>query len=722
MSNQERKCFSKDHEESPSFYCAECKIYMCNNCKELHSKLFKCHKEYNLDEDIDQIFNGYCKEKNHLDKLEYYCKTHNKLCCSACIAKIKKKDKGQHTNCEVYVIEDIKDNKKDILQKNITYLEDLSKNIETSIKELKEMFKKINESKDALKLKIQGTFTKIKDQINEREDELLLEVDKLYEETYVSDNVIRDLDKLPNRIKSSLDKGQTISKDWEKENKLNSLIYECINIENNLDYINKVNQIMKKSKNEMNTHIKFFPEEKMDISQFLSKIVKFGKIYKDNELNESDELEIMIKSNDKEEKNHILFELNKISYEKYNQYFSKKIKYEEDEIVFTIFLEGKDSNSLNSMFEIFDKSKLNNNGKIKFSMRKENNKLLLDFKINSKDIDDNLLKYLYNLYYNNIEISIILKSNLDLNKVLKMSGYDFFVSLFSNMLSAKIKGLKELLKTSLQKRKKIRMQMNNVEKNEEKNNINNEEINLKNEKENINNKKKEDNKLMGLKNMKKNNDDELINLESKNEEKMKIINDDEINDQICEDDLNGIINMILFISIFNKIKVNYLPEEILKFIVEIFEKTKEDLNVVLKEIIKNGKSFITFLSENLKDIFNYIKLDKCLITILFMKHKFGLALDINSIGLSNLAHELIEMEIQEEEKEQEGEEKQVDMKIPENMKISENVKKPENMKISENVKKPENVKIPVGMKISENVKKSENVKIPENMKKPEKKK
>ena len=626
MSNQEKKCFSKDHEESPSFYCAECEIYMCNNCKELHSKLFKYHKEYNLDKDMDQIFNGYCKEKNHLDKLEYYCKTHNKLCCSACIAKIKKKDKGQHTNCEVYVIEDIKDNKKDILQKNITYLEDLSKNIETSIKELKEMFKKINESKDALKLKIQGTFTKIKDQINEREDELLLEVDKLYEETYVSDNVIRDLDKLPNRIKSSLDKGQTISKDWEKENKLNSLIYECINIENNLDYINKVNQIMKKSKNEMNTHIKFFPEEKMDISQFLSKIVKFGKIYKDNELNESDELEIMIKSNDKEEKNHILFELNKISYEKYNQYFSKEIKYEEDEIVLTIFLEGKDSNSLNSMFEIFDKSKLNNNGKIKFSMRKENNKLLLDFKINSKDIKDGLLKYLYNLYYNNIEISIILKSNLDLNKVLKMSGYDFFVSLFPTMLSAKFKGLKELLKTLIQKSKKIRIQKNDVE----------------NELENTN-----DNELMDLKNMKKNNDDE-------------------INDHISETYLNRIILMIFFISIFNKSKINYLPEEILNLMLIANGQTKEDLNVDLKKIIKNGKHLITFLSRHLKDIFNYIKLDKCLITILFMKHKFGLTLDINSIGLLNLANELIEMEIQEEKKEQEGEEKQEDMLIQEN--------------------------------------------------------
>lgn len=626
MSNQEKKCFSKDHEESPSFYCAECKIYMCNNCKELHSKLFKCHKEYNLDEDIDQIFNGYCKEKNHLDKLEYYCKTHNKLCCSACIAKIKKKDKGQHTNCEVYVIEDIKDNKKDILQKNITYLEDLSKNIETSIKELKEMFKKINESKDALKLKIQGTFTKIKDQINEREDELLLEVDKLYEETYVSDNVIRDLDKLPNRIKSSLDKGQTISKDWEKENKLNSLIYECINIENNLDYINKVNQMMKKSKNEMNTHIKFFPEEKMDISQFLSKIVKFGKIYKDNELNESDEYEIMIKSNDKEEKNHILFELNKISYEKYNQYFSKEIKYEEDEIVLTIFLEGKDSNSLNSMFEIFDKSNLNNSGGIKFSMRKENNKLLLDFKINFKDVNNGLLKYLYNLYYNTIEISIILKSNLDLNKVLKMSGYDFFVSLFPSMLSAKFKGLKELLKTLLQKRKKIRIQKNYV----------------KNELENI-----DDNELMDLKNMKKNNDDE-------------------INDYISETYLNKIIVMIFFISIFNKSKINYLPEEMLNLILEDKRRTKEDLNVDLKKIIKNGKHLITFLSGLLKDIFNYIKLDKCLITILFMKHKFGLTLDINSIGLLNLANELIEMEIKEEKKEQEGEEKQEDMLIQEN--------------------------------------------------------
>ena len=94
MTIKEKKCFSKDHEESPSFYCIECEIYMCKNFKDLHSKLFKYHKEYNLDKDINLIFNGLWKEKNHLDKLEYFCKTHNKLCCSACIPKIKRNDKG----------------------------------------------------------------------------------------------------------------------------------------------------------------------------------------------------------------------------------------------------------------------------------------------------------------------------------------------------------------------------------------------------------------------------------------------------------------------------------------------------------------------------------------------------------------------------------------------------------------------------------------------------
>ena len=67
---------------------------------------------------------------------EYFCKTHNQLCCAACIPKIKNKKNGQHTDCEIYLIEDIKDKKKNKLNENIKCLEDLSNILENTINEL----------------------------------------------------------------------------------------------------------------------------------------------------------------------------------------------------------------------------------------------------------------------------------------------------------------------------------------------------------------------------------------------------------------------------------------------------------------------------------------------------------------------------------------------------------------------------------------------------------
>ena len=49
---------------------------MCNKCKNNHTELFKNHHHtYNLDININDIFTGMCKEKNH-SKLDYFCKTH----------------------------------------------------------------------------------------------------------------------------------------------------------------------------------------------------------------------------------------------------------------------------------------------------------------------------------------------------------------------------------------------------------------------------------------------------------------------------------------------------------------------------------------------------------------------------------------------------------------------------------------------------------------------
>jgi small GTP-binding protein len=130
MIDPKNKCYSKGHEEiMPNYYCPQCKIYMCKKCEISHSDLFyqKNHILINLDKDkeINDIFTGYCKENNHLEKLEYFCKTHNKLCCSSCIVKIKREGKGQHTDCDICLIENIKDEKNKIFKKIIESLEEL---------------------------------------------------------------------------------------------------------------------------------------------------------------------------------------------------------------------------------------------------------------------------------------------------------------------------------------------------------------------------------------------------------------------------------------------------------------------------------------------------------------------------------------------------------------------------------------------------------------------
>ena len=100
------------------------------------------------------IFTGYCKEDKHSDELEYFCKTHNKLCCAACISKIKSKGNGKHKDCDICDIEDIKNEKKNKLKNNCKYLEDLSITLEQSINEIKLIFEKIKENKNNLILRI----------------------------------------------------------------------------------------------------------------------------------------------------------------------------------------------------------------------------------------------------------------------------------------------------------------------------------------------------------------------------------------------------------------------------------------------------------------------------------------------------------------------------------------------------------------------------------------
>ena len=272
MKNMKKKCSSIKHKESidADIYCQQCQIYMCNKCLNHHSELFQSHYLYTLDKDMDTIFSGFCNFKNHNNKLEYFCKTHNQLCCVACISKIKDNNNGQHRDCKICSIEEIKEGKKNILQQNISYLENIYKNIEDTINKLKLLFETINKSKEDLKLNIQKIFTKIRNKLNDREDALLLEVDKQFENLYFKEELIKISEGLPKKIKKALENGKIINNDWNDNKKLTSLINECLNIEKNIEYINEINENVKKY-NMINKLIKFIPEDD-EINTFLDKI------------------------------------------------------------------------------------------------------------------------------------------------------------------------------------------------------------------------------------------------------------------------------------------------------------------------------------------------------------------------------------------------------------------------------------------------------------------
>ena len=144
----------------------------------------------------------------------------------------------------------------------------------------------MNEKKEDLKLNVQKVFTKIRSEINNREDELLSEIDQMYDKLYIKEELVKESEKLPNKIKIYLEKGKIINEDWDKDNKLNLIINDCINIENNIKNINKIhNNINKFTNNEINIY--FYPQEVKSINSFLESIKNFGQIITDDFLKDS---------------------------------------------------------------------------------------------------------------------------------------------------------------------------------------------------------------------------------------------------------------------------------------------------------------------------------------------------------------------------------------------------------------------------------------------------
>ena len=335
MENNIKKCSNKEHEKIDAFYlCSECKLYMCNKCENFHSKLFQNHKCQKLDKDSNELFIEICQLKGHNNNpLEFFCKTHNQLCCSSCLCTLKQKGKGQHKDCDVCIIEDIKEEKKNALENNIQNLENLSKNLDNIINRIKNISETLKQKKEDLKLEILNIFTKIRNILNERENELLLEIDHKFELFNFNDNVIKDSEKLPKKVKSLLVIGKRVENEVKNNNNtnINSIIINCINMENTIKQIMSLNENIKKNEDTKELKFKFIYEEEFDRIKDLVK--NFGKISENSTLIEFKESSIL--------KDHNLF-INELNHWKNNAKFE------------LLYKKSRDGNSYKTFHQLCD--------------------------------------------------------------------------------------------------------------------------------------------------------------------------------------------------------------------------------------------------------------------------------------------------------------------------------------------------------------------------------
>ena len=121
-------------------------------------------------------------------------------------------------------------------------MEDLFLNLKDSINDLKIFFEQIEKEKEEIKIRIQTAFTKLRNNLNEKEDELLLLIDNKFKEEFFDENMIKQAEILPKKIEKSLEKIKLINKNEKDkiEIELNQFINDCYNIENNINIIKKL--------------------------------------------------------------------------------------------------------------------------------------------------------------------------------------------------------------------------------------------------------------------------------------------------------------------------------------------------------------------------------------------------------------------------------------------------------------------------------------------------
>ena len=123
-------------------------------------------------------------------------------------------------------------------------------------------------------MQIQKIFTKIRNILNNREDELLLKVDNEYDKYSFKEYIMKDFEKLPDKIKLSLEKSKN---NEEINNNIYILLKECTEIENNINKINEINLNMNNIYKSKDIRIEFINKED-EMNKLIENIKTFGNI------------------------------------------------------------------------------------------------------------------------------------------------------------------------------------------------------------------------------------------------------------------------------------------------------------------------------------------------------------------------------------------------------------------------------------------------------------
>ena len=171
---------------------------------------------------------------------------------------------------------------------------------------MKKTLDEIDEQKEMIKLKIMKTFTELRNALNNREDELLNEIDKRFKEIYFNEKLINENQKIENQIKIYLDK------------KKNMNINTCdINqFINEIDILDKNGENLENKIKELSTLFNNFTSYKIylefrpgsgGVAGLLKKIRNFWDIY----INENNGIKIYKCFNTIKEENNVLLISNK---------------------------------------------------------------------------------------------------------------------------------------------------------------------------------------------------------------------------------------------------------------------------------------------------------------------------------------------------------------------------------------------------------------------------